>query len=248
VADDVNLSVQLFSVRDHLGDDLESTLGKLKEIGYSHIEPYDILTATSALKSAMDRSGLQAVAAHAKITELDKDRVIAAAKELGIGTIIVPWVDSRRMLERGGVEQVAGEINEASRYARRHGIRVGYHNHEFEFAQLIDGRPAYELLVDSLDDDVVLQVDTFWASVGGADVLELLPRHRDRVRFLHVKAGPPDPDEPPLLGGDGTLHMEEIFELTAGVLEMSVVELVVHGDPFPLLRTNCDYFRGVLSS
>lgn len=179
MADDVELSVQLFSVKDLLGDRLGSTLRRLREIGYTHVEPYDIVSDPAALKRALADSGLGVVAAHARLTELDRDAVIAAATELGIGTLIVPWVDKERLRDRDGVARFADEINAAAQFAATHGIRVGYHNHEFEFDQRIDGRPAYDLLVDLLDPDVVLQVDTFWASVGGADVLELLPRGWD---------------------------------------------------------------------
>ena len=36
----------------------------------------------------------------------------------------------------------------------------------------------------------MLEVDTYWAAVGGQDVAALLGRLGDRVRYLHVKDGP----------------------------------------------------------
>ena len=46
------------------------------------------------------------------------------------------------------------------------------------------------MLADQLDDAVLLEVDTYWAAVGGQDVPALLGRLGDRVRYLHVKDGP----------------------------------------------------------
>ena len=74
--------------------------------------------------------------------------------------------------------------------ARGPGLRLGYHNHDFELSSIVGGRPALEVLADALDPAVILEVDTYWAAVGGQDVPALLRRLGDRVRYLHVKDGP----------------------------------------------------------
>ncbi|MGH8917611.1 MAG: sugar phosphate isomerase/epimerase family protein [Actinomycetes bacterium] len=247
------LGVQLYSVRDDLAPEvLPATLARLAGMGFTHVEPYDILGYTEALKAAMDGAGLVATTAHAKIAVfgtdagLDVDAVLDAAQHLGIGTVLVPWVEPDTIADRPGVEKLAAAINEATRHAAQRGIRVGYHNHDFEFSQHIDGVSAYELLVSLLDPDVVLEVDTYWASVGGADVFELLPRLRDRVRYLHVKNEPPDADDPPLLGVDITGRLPEVIAVSAEFVEMPVVEVVVdEGDVFPVLERNASFFAGL---
>jgi sugar phosphate isomerase/epimerase len=236
------LGVQLYSVRDDLGDALPGTLRRLAAMGFTHVEPYDILSETELLASSLEDAGLQARTCHSKIHELDREAVVRAAGRLGIDTVIVPWVQPESIATADGVLDLADRINDAARFAADHGIRIGYHNHDFEFTQHVDGAPAYELLVSQLDDDVILEVDTYWASVGGADVFELLPRLRDRVRFLHVTNEPPDPEDPParvpVVG-----RLGEIVELSRGYVEFPVVEVVVHeGDVFPLLKRNAAYF------
>lgn len=241
---DATLSVQLYSVRDDLAPAaLEVTLTRLRDMGFTHVEPYDILGYTDALADAIATTGLRTDTAHSNVVALDIDEIIAAAKRLGITTIIVPWVAPESIAERSGVEILAARINDASRYAEPHGIRIGYHNHDFEFSQHIDGTSAYELMVELLDPDVILELDTYWASVGGADVFELLPRLRDRVRFLHVKNEPPDAGDPPLLGVDITGRMAEILDLSSDFVERPVVEIVVDdGDVFPVLARNAAFF------
>ncbi|MFJ8894992.1 sugar phosphate isomerase/epimerase family protein [Leifsonia sp. NPDC102414] len=232
------LGVQLYSVRDDIGQDaLPATLARLAALGFTHAEPYDILSDTEGLAAALDAAGLRATTAHAKITELDRDAVLAAAVRLGVETVIVPWVRPESIATRDGVEALAAAINEASAAAAAHGIRVGYHNHDFEFAQHIDGVPAYELLVGLLDPAVVLELDTYWAAVGGADVTELLPRLGDRVRFLHVKHDDANP-----------FDIADVIP-RASSLELPVVEVVVHeGDVFPLIEENARYFLGLVNA
>jgi sugar phosphate isomerase/epimerase len=238
------LGVQLYSVRDDLGPaDLRVTLGRLASMGFTHVEPYRILANTELLAAALQETGLVASAAHANVVSGEAEAFLAAAQRLGLDTLIVPWTEPDGLRDRAGVDALAAAINAAARRAADAGIRVGYHNHDFEFSQHVDGVSAYEILVDALDDGVILEVDTYWASVGGADVFELIPRLADRVRFLHVKNEPPDDDDPPPLGVDITGRMDEVVALGGSFVEMDVVEVVVHeGDVFPVLERNAGYF------
>lgn len=246
---DGTLSVQLYSVRDDLAPEvLESTLARLAGFGFTHVEPYDLFGHTDALAAALAATGLKAETAHVNVTQFDRDRIIAVAKRLGVTTVIMPWIEPESIADRAGVEALAAALNEFSRFAKPHGIRLGYHNHDFEFSQHVDGVPAWELLVTLLDDDVILELDTFWASVGGADVFELLPRLGDRIRFLHVKNEPPDEEDLPLLGVDITGRMDEVLALASGFVERPVVEIVVDdGDVFPVLERNAAFFLELVS-
>lgn len=240
------LGIQLYSVRDDLGPaDLETTLKRLAGLGFTHAEPYRILDRTEQLGEALAAAGLQATAAHANVTTSDRDAYFDAAERLGLDTLIVPWTEPDVLSSRDGVIAVATAINDAARRAADRGLRVGYHNHDFEFSQHVDGTSAYEILADSLDGEVVLEVDTFWASMGGADVFELIPRLGSRVRFLHVTNEPPDEDDPPPLGPAITGRMSEVVRLGTPFVHMPVVEVVVHsGDVFPVLERNAAFFLG----
>jgi sugar phosphate isomerase/epimerase len=241
------LGIQLYSVRDDIGPaDLETTLKRLAGMGFTHAEPYRILDRTEQLAEALAAAGLQVTAAHANVTTADRDAYFDAAARLGLDTLIVPWTEPDALSSRDGVAAVAAAINDAARRAADRGLRVGYHNHDFEFSQHVDGTAAYEILADSLDGEVVLEVDTFWASMGGADVFELIPRLGSRVRFLHVTNEPPDDDDPPPLGPATTGRMAEVARLGTPFVDMPVVEVVVHsGDVFPVLERNAAFFLGL---
>jgi sugar phosphate isomerase/epimerase len=238
------LGVQLYSVRDDIGPgDLGKTLGRLAAMGFTHVEPYRILDDTDGLAAALDRVGLKTTAAHANVATGERDAYLAAAKRLGLSTLIVPWADPDGLRDRDGVRELARAVNDAAHRAADQGISVGYHNHDFEFRQQVDGAPVYEILVDELDPGVVLEVDTHWASVGGADVFELIPRLASRIGFLHVTNEPPDDDDPPVLGVDITGRMDEVVAAGRAAGAMTVLEVVVHeGDVFPVLERNAAYF------
>jgi sugar phosphate isomerase/epimerase len=238
------LGVQLYSVRDDIGPaDLGTTLHRLAAMGFTHVEPYRILDDPAGLANAIKDAGLTAVSAHANIVTGDEDAFLAAARQLGLRTLIVPWAEPDGLRDKAGVLTLAGAINEAARRAADEGIAVGYHNHDFEFRQQVDGVAAYEILADALDDDVVLELDTHWASVGGGDVFELLPRLGSRIDFLHVTNEPLDADDSPPAGPDITGRMDEVVTLGRQIGAMIVLEVVVHsGEAFPALARNAAFF------
>ncbi|HEX4789819.1 MAG TPA: TIM barrel protein [Actinospica sp.] len=244
------LGIQLYSVRDDLGpSQLDDTFARLVALGFTHVEPYDVLSDTDGLAAALRRSGLRAATAHADVVTLDETAILDAAERLGIETVIVPWVEPDGIADRAGVEKLAAAVNASAGRAAARGITIGYHNHDFEFAQRIDGTPAYELFVDLLDPAVALELDVYWAGVGGADVFELLPRLGDRVRYLHDVHDREPGNDRPVLGVDATGRMDEVLALAAGALELPIVEVVAHhSDVYPLVERNAAYFRKLVGA
>ncbi|WP_329129068.1 sugar phosphate isomerase/epimerase [Streptomyces sp. NBC_01476] len=244
------LGIQLYSVRDDIGPaDLGGTLARLAGFGFTHAEPYDILTDPDGLGTALRNAGLHAATAHASVVRHAVTDILDAAEALGIGTVITPYVDPGSIADRAGVERLAAALNSAAELATARGIRIGYHNHDFEFAQLVDGVPAYEVLTGLLDPAVVLELDIYWAGVGGADVFELLPRLGDRVRLLHVVHEREPGNDRPVLGVDATGRMGEVLALAGPGIELPVVEVVAHhSDVWPLVERNAAYFQGLVNA
>jgi sugar phosphate isomerase/epimerase len=216
-------SVQLYTVRESLQADVPGTLGRLSDIGFRLVEPYNF-TAFASLGPALKSAGLTAPTTHAHFVGGDADSVFAAARELGIGTVIEPYVEPARWSSLESVRAVAAELNAAAKTGARHGIRVGYHNHSHELSSLVDGRPALEVFADALDDAVVLEVDTYWVAVGGQDPVQLLGRLGDRVQALHIKDGPAtlEPKDQVAVGA-GSLPIWDIIAAASGALR--VIEL-----------------------
>ena len=183
-------ALQLYTLRDQITDGWAGVLARVAAFGYGAVEPFSILDDPDGLRADLDAAGLTACSVHAVPFGEQAEAVAKAALILGADTVIVPFQDPARFADADSVRALAGELNEAAAQAAGHGLRVGYHNHDFELSSLIGGVPALEVLADQLDDAVLLEVDTYWAAVGGQDVPALLGRLGDRVGYLHVKDGP----------------------------------------------------------
>ena len=217
------LALQLYTVRDQLASGRMPVLKSVRGYGYGAVEPYDVLTDPEALRADLDEAGLAVCAVHAKALGEDADAFLDGATTVGADTVIVPWAPPERFADADAIGALARELNEGAARAAGRGLRFGYHNHAFELA-VVDGRTGLEALADALDPDVLLEVDTYWAAVGGQDVPALLGRLGDRVRYLHVKDGPVTKDDPMTAVGGGRMPVADILAASPSA-EWHVVEL-----------------------
>ncbi|MEW2390707.1 sugar phosphate isomerase/epimerase [Streptomyces venezuelae] len=212
------LSVQLYTVRDQLVADREGTLRRLAGLGYGAVEAYDVLGDPKGLRRIVDDLGLTVSGTHAvQLLGPEPGPVLDAVATLGTDLAIVPaGIPPEEFTSRDGLARTADRLNSLSDVARRHGIRIGYHNHWWEIEPRFDdaeaGLPhAVDVLAGLLDPAVFLEIDTYWAAVGGADVPALLRRLGERVRALHLKDGPGTKEDPNVAIGGGTMPVPEIL-------------------------------------
>ncbi|MRG59229.1 TIM barrel protein [Agromyces sp. CFH 90414] len=184
-----SLSVQLYSVREALADDPRAAFERLVGLGFEEVELFDLVRWGPILAGPLGDLPLRAPVAHARIVgNADVADVFAAARELGVTTVIEPavregWDDA------ASVDRIAGRLNALAVDAAASGLVVGYHNHWWEFGD-VGGRTAFEHFADHLAPEVVLELDAYWAATAGVDLVALGTRLAGRIRHLHVKDGP----------------------------------------------------------
>ena len=217
-------SIQLYTLRNAMQDDLPGTIARVAEIGFTQVEPYNFVATAKELRAALEENGLTAPSGHAPLLSQDQDEIFAAAKELGISTVIDPYLPAEHWQDAETIQATAAKLNATARKSAECGIRVGYHNHAWELESIIEGTTALEYFAGLLDPEVVLEVDTYWAAVGGQDPVELLARLGDRVRFIHIKDGPGNTDtKAQQPAGQGAIPVMDVIA-AAKSLEVGVVE------------------------
>ena len=91
----------------------------------------------------MDAAGLFACSVHAVPMGEQADAVVRAARTLGADTVIIPYLPPPRFADADSVRALARELNEAAAWTAGQGLRLGYHNHDFELSCLVGGvRPS----------------------------------------------------------------------------------------------------------
>ena len=217
-------SLQLYTLRNAIQEDLPATLRRVAEIGFTQVEPYNFVATAKELGAALKENGLTAPSGHAPLLSQNQDEIFAAAKDLGITTVIDPFIPADRWQSAEDVQATAAQLNEAAKKGAEYGIRVGYHNHQWELESIIEGRTALEYFADLLDPELVLEVDTYWVAVGGQDPVGILTKLGNRVKFIHIKDGPLTTDtKAQLPAGKGKMAVLDVIA-AANSLEAGVVE------------------------
>jgi sugar phosphate isomerase/epimerase len=180
--------VQLYTVRDLLARDFEGTLAAVAQIGYGEVEFAGYHGRTPRqVRAALSAAGLQAPSAHVGVDALttDLDQTVETAAEVGHQYLFLPWIpEEMRTME--GYRRLVDTLNHAGERAMRSGLRVGYHNQEYDFRP-IDGQVPYELVLHGTDERVRHELDVYWAAHAGADPAAYLTRYRGSFAAVHLK-------------------------------------------------------------
>lgn len=241
----MQISVQLYSVRESFAADPAETLRRLAELGLHHVEPFGLIEHSETLRPLLAEFGLSAPSSHVSLLDAeDPVRVFAVAAGLGVRTVIQPYWDRELWTSEDDIKATAEQLNALAPLASAAGIRVGYHNHDAEARPIFDGRCGLDVLVDHLDPRVALELDTFWAAVGGTDPAQLLERLGQRVQLVHLKDGPlqgTTAQQQPL--GQGDMDVASILAaapwLETGVLEFDDYQ----GDIFDAIGRSLDHLN-----
>ena len=177
-----NLGVQLYTVRNIIGNDPARVLQQIHDIGYSEIEA----TADTLRDawSAVQSSGLKPISVHLNLSPTDEQ--LADAKQKGFEYAVIPYVPPP---ERGGVDvikRLAENFQKAGERAKSHDLQLCYHNHAFEFEPM-NGATPLEILMSTDPSLVKLEMDIFWVTVAGHHPVDLLKKYSGRVPLLHLK-------------------------------------------------------------
>ncbi|GIH15932.1 sugar phosphate isomerase/epimerase family protein [Rugosimonospora africana] len=258
------IAAQLWTFHDLAAKDLEGVLTRISELGYLAVEPLGLHGREPAkVRALLDSLGMTLSSAHAPFPAgPDATRILDENAELGATTLV--WslereeFDSPEAIARG-VER----INEGAERAAAYGMTIGYHNHFAEFANVFgdwsgsprgarraepdwsNGQSAYDILLDLLDPRVVIELDMYWAQLGGADPAQVIRGLGDRVRFLHVKDGPAQTNEDYMVPvGQGSVDIPAALRASESV-RWHIVELDrSRMDMFTALQQSYQYLVG----
>ncbi len=183
----VGSQLGVFGSKYDMAKDSELILDAVVAAGYGSVEGGT--KAQPGFKAALDRRGLTFAAAHTSMSGLlDAKPLIEHMHAMESSDIcnsgILEWQNRTAAMYRDSI----AKLNQIGRELRKEGIRLHYHNHDFEFTERFDGRSGMDLLIEGLDPQACdLCIDVAWVLKGGDDPAAFLSRHADRIGYLHFK-------------------------------------------------------------
>ena len=184
------IAVQIYSVRNDASADLYGTLKQIKEMGYDGVEFAGLYGKTPAeIKAMCDELGLVPISAHVPFVDMLKNPigVLSQYAEIGCKYVVVPYLVPEHRPEHANFPYVVEFIGILGKAAKKLGMTMLYHNHDFEFLK-IDGKYALDILYDTVSADLLqTELDTCWVNVGGENPSDYVKKYAGRAPVVHLK-------------------------------------------------------------
>jgi len=217
----------LYTVRENMGEDAKATLQKVADAGYAYIEAAGYADGKfygmdpQDFKSYLKSLGLTPVSTHmGGVTLENADQQIADTKAAGFEyfTIPVPPMgmftfdpENRTMGMKGTMEDFAEILTTIGKKCEAAGLKLLYHNHDFEYKNNEDGIKPIVYLLENTDPKYVnFQMDLYWVTRAEADPVSYFEKYPGRFKLWHVK----DMDEEGKFApvGEGTIDFKRILD------------------------------------
>ena len=221
------ISVQLYTLRDASSKDFIDVLKKVASYGYSGVEFAGLNNhPAKEIRKVIDDLGLKASSMHNHMPTKDNAReIIDTAKTLGCSYVVHPYCGQEQVVTEALCIAYGKTLHEASLLFKNQGIKLGFHNHGQEFSIQHNGKYPFDILLESAP-DIIAELDTYWAAVGGASVPAVITKHQSRTPLLHIKDGSMVKGQPNTAVGDGTMEWNSVINAAdPSVLEWLVVEM-----------------------
>jgi len=229
------LGIQLYSVRNDMGKDALGTLQKLSKIGYKYVEHANYRErkfynyAPADFKKLLDDLGMKMYSGHTVMgrqhwDEAKKDFTdtwkftVEDAATAGQKYVISPWLEDSLRKNIDDFKRYMDVFNKSGELCKKSGMKFGYHNHDFEFTTMLDGKKLYDLILLNTDPALVAQqLDIGNLYNGGAVASDIVKQYPGRFELMHVKdeikaTSGPEKYESTILG-EGIVNTKDVIDM-----------------------------------
>ncbi len=193
------IGLQLYTIRDAMETDVPGSLKKVSDMGYKYLELAGYADGKfygyepAEFKRMVEDLDMVILSSHTQveaegITLENATKMAEDHAKLDVKYCIQPWVVEEARTTIASYQKMAADWNQVGTIMKEYGIQFGYHNHNFEF-DTVDGKvPFYDIFMAELEKDLVtMEIDIFWATKAGQDLVEMFNKYPGRFRLFHMK-------------------------------------------------------------
>jgi sugar phosphate isomerase/epimerase len=228
----IPVGLEMYSVRNTMGKDLNGTVRAVAEAGYEGLEfyaPYYDWSVAQAkeMRKLLDDLKIRCFSTHNDSSFFTAEK-LGHAREVNLilGSKYLVMSSSHESASVDGWKKVAETLNMASDKVAADGLGVGYHNHQTEWRPVEGVRPM-EILAKNTKPSVMLQLDVGTCIEAGSDPVAWIQANPGRIRSMHCKEWSPEADKGySVLFGEGVAPWKKLFEAAehGGGIEYYLVE------------------------
>lgn len=258
------VGVQLYSVRDDMEKDPVGSLTRIAKMGYKYVEHANYVDQkfygykAKEFKKILDDLGLKMVSGHTVMEkghwiEDKKDfsdswkKTIEDAGILQQKYVVSPWMDEDMRKTYDDFMHYMDIFNKCGALCKQQGMKFGYHNHDFEFSEKLNGRQLFDIMMTSINPElVVVQLDIGNLYNGGAVALDVVKKYPGRFELLHVKdeieAKSGDEKYVSCVIGEGIVSCKQVVDLATkiGGAQVYIIEQESYQGKTPMESVKAD--------
>lgn len=215
------IGLQLYTLRNQIGADVKGVISKVAAAGYHSVETYGFSNSRfwgmdpKSFAALLKDHNMVSPSGHYDFEPFfdgKEERLrsyIDAANTLGQEYVTVPHLSVKL---RKDYKKIAEGLNRAGEICRQGGVKLAYHNHDFEFEKQEQNITGYDILLKDTDQDLVkFELDLYWAVRAGHSPGELFKQHPGRFPLWHVKDMDKEKPTRNTEIGNGSLDFKGIF-------------------------------------
>jgi sugar phosphate isomerase/epimerase len=187
----MGIGIQMYTVREDTAKDFRGTLRQIASMGYEGVEfaGYGDIPADE-MKALLSELNLKAIGSHISLNALKNNlqAEIDYLKTIGGNYVICPMLQDTARGSEAAWKQTISSLKAISEEVSKQGMIFAYHNHAFEFEDLIDNEFAFDVLYNEIDaDKLKVEMDIGWVQYAGQDPLAYIHKYTGRLPLLHLK-------------------------------------------------------------
>jgi sugar phosphate isomerase/epimerase len=229
------VGIQLYTVREDMKKDPSGTLKQLAAMGYHYVEHANYIDrkfygySATEFKKLLDGLGLKMLSGHTRMDPKHWDFVkkdftdewrwtVDDAATAGQKYVISPWLDESLRKTYDDMLRYMEVFNKSGELCKKHGMKFGYHNHDFEFSQVLGNKKVFDIILQNTDPELVAQqLDIGNLYNGGAIAIAIVMQYPGRFELMHVKdeikaASGSEKYESTILG-EGIVNTKQVIDL-----------------------------------
>lgn len=251
-----NIGLQLYTLRDVIMQDVKGTLSAVAAMGYNEVETFGYNNGNlfgmpvAEFRKYMDGLGVNIVSGHYGIDQAatNWEKCCEDAKLMGQSFVVVPWLEKKYYSSLSELHKTCDVLNRAGEIANKYKLRMGYHNHAFEFDQ-VEGKVMFDVMLEKLDPKLVMiEMDIYWVVRAGQDPAKYFEKHPGRFQLWHVKdMDKTDPTRNADVG-TGSIDFTKLFAKAkqAGLKKFFVEQESYPSTPLESTKKSIDYLKTIL--
>lgn len=256
------LGLQLYSLREYIGKDVNGIIAKVAAAGYKDVETYGFNKKSQFFGfvpgdflGVLKSFGITSTSGHYSPNDFLSGRgtdelkyMIDGAAAVNQQHFVIPYLSEDLRKRADDYKILAAKLNEAGELCKKSNLQIAYHNHDFEFDNF-DGVTGYDILLKETDKALVdFEIDIYWVVRGGKDPVVLFEQNPGRFKLWHVKDMDKGDRKLNTEIGNGSIDFRKIFSKAslAGAQHFFVEQENFKIDPFESISKSNRYVKSIL--